>query len=372
MPGRLSHLDATRGIAIVAVVFMHAFFEPWDGVPRDQALLTRLLYFGGHAAVPGFLVISGYLFAADSGRPPGAVLGRKATAFVVPAVVWSVVALACGWWLGERALSGGALTELLTFSVSGQYYFVVVLFALMAGGLALRRVSDATLTQLVLVSVCLSLAMFALTEARADETRANTWTLVFRNPLYWAPYFLIGLRAGCAPFALGRSATVLGVALTVLLAATYLAQGDAPGGYPNSYFGLTIVLFTLVVAVLVAAFVSRMAAGAAPSVSGDSRAVSPLAWLGRLSFPIYLVHAPFFIGFLDERLLADSPDTYLARVLARWLIGLGGALALVVLLQFVLPARVAPLLGISPAPRAPRLVDERTPIRPRPRAPSRA
>ena len=75
----------------------------------------------------------------------------------------------------------------------------------------------------------------------------------------------------------------------------------------------------------------------------------PLAWLGGYAFAIYLVHMPFFVGFVTERYVAPSrlEDDWWRLMNAEFLVGFVTSLAFVWLTAKLWPRFGRELLGIG-------------------------
>ncbi|HET7738183.1 MAG TPA: acyltransferase, partial [Tepidiformaceae bacterium] len=90
---RVWRIDALKGVAIVLVVVMHAYFGAPDWAGAGERRLMEALYFMGHLVVPIFFVASGYLFGRER-RRDGESLRRKALTVIIPATAWAVIAVA--------------------------------------------------------------------------------------------------------------------------------------------------------------------------------------------------------------------------------------------------------------------------------------
>ena len=64
-PERIEEFDALRGIAILFVMYLHAYFGPWSTTPPGELLFLRLTHIVANSAVPVFLFMSGFLGARD-------------------------------------------------------------------------------------------------------------------------------------------------------------------------------------------------------------------------------------------------------------------------------------------------------------------
>jgi peptidoglycan/LPS O-acetylase OafA/YrhL len=342
--GRLAELDVLRAAAIIAVVFLHAYVLPPPGTPVWEVRAMHALHLFAHTAVPVFLFASGFLLARERARDDRSFWANKARRIFVPAFLMmaaiGVFRVAAEGWAPREAAEA-----FLRFNTAGQYYFVLVLLVCYA----LFRLAGPKLQARGIWAVAgLSLVVAAATigwyEARPPEGEGAVDA--YRNPLLWIGYYALGYAFGRSGWELSwpRAASVAGMALMALAAAFYVLQGEAGNGYPRSYFGISVFGFT-VGALLAYPALARRVLAALPPLAGASR------WLARYSFGIFLIHAPFFIGPVSLWLgLTGAEPAYLAGMAALAAFGLGGSLALLVLVDYLAPEPVAVLFGIEPRP----------------------
>ena len=122
---RDSSFDAFRGIAIIAVVAIHAI--PWEYY-RDYVVLSyrQVLNF----AVPSFLFISGYWLSKKSIRSIGdykSFLQKRLSRILIPYIFWSVVFLLYENNKTHNVSVTQILSTLLAGTASFHCYFVVVI-----------------------------------------------------------------------------------------------------------------------------------------------------------------------------------------------------------------------------------------------------
>lgn len=341
--GHLPEFDALRGLAIIFVLYLHAYFSPWEVTPHRDKLVMHSLHLVAHTAVPLFLFISGFLMARDHSPSFGDFLRRKGLRLGVPLIAWMTAALV------YRAVDQGGfdwplLKSFLLFDISGQFYYLFVLGVFLVLLYPLRSASRRTLGWVTAAAFAVNLATIAYYQESAIQ--GDFATLAYRNPLTWVFFPMFGLYAARA----WGDTRFRGPALLAVLAgmaalfAVYLVQGERLGGYPVSYFGVTVFLFSALAVVAIPGIASRV------SSSRVNPTLQPLAALGRYSFAIYLVHMPFFIGFVTERFVSDSDakDDFTLLMNAIFLIGFITALAFVVAVDVLFPRVGQLLLGIEP------------------------
>jgi peptidoglycan/LPS O-acetylase OafA/YrhL len=233
-----------------------------------------------------------------------------------------------------------ALHDLALFDISGQFYFI---WLLLVFGLLLtqaHRLSARAMWILVSASFVTNLIMVGFYEWHGGITGLYA-TLAYRNPLVWVFFPALGFALGRAgiPRLPGRIVAAAAVGMA-LIAAVYVFRGVRLDSYPVSYFGVTVFLFsTLGMAVypFAATWLLRL-----PGVA------RPLLGLSRYSFPIYLVHVPFAMGFGTKELLGDGADwsNYWLLLHANAAVGLFGSLAFVRETEKLSPWLGRTLLGV--------------------------
>jgi surface polysaccharide O-acyltransferase-like enzyme len=307
---------------IVTIVLIHALPPPWDpGASPWVRWLHQVTRFG----VPGFLLASGFLYAA--GPSDLAVAGRRLRRILVPYLVASLLAQL--WHLAHASASptGNVWKDLLFASSFGPYYYVFVIAPLVALSPAFARLPRPALLA----------AAAALLAAQWAVEAAEVWRLDFywhlRNPLLWWAYFAIGwclraeharLSAWLAP----RRAGAVAALAAAVAALTWLASDAA--GMPRTAARTASWLDVYAILALVAA-----AAGFFARSRG-------LRALSDATYAVYLYHL-FFLYAAQEALgaLARGPGAVLLPFAA----GLLGSLALVALARRILGPRARDWLG---------------------------
>lgn len=339
---RILEFDVMRGFAIVLVVFMHAYFSPWDVTPRSEVFAMHLIHLFGHTAVPVFFFVSAFLLARDRTPSFAAFANRKLRKIYLPLVFWMIAALAYRVWQ-EGGMTPALWKALLLFDVSGQYFFLVVLVVFMGGFYFLRNASPHVLGWVAVAAFAVSLSATLFYELSGISD-----VYAYRNPAVWVFFYAFGFYAGHRWTSLEPLGAFLkpGLAAMACILAAYVIQGEFFDDYPVSYFGLTVFLFSsaaLVVYPGLVRQVQRLALG--------QRILAPFASLSRYAFAIYLVHMPFFIGWLTNREVSDSStwnDDYFKLMTGLFIVGFAGALLFVTTVARVAPRLAAELLSIEP------------------------
>ena len=120
------YFDFLRGIAIIAVVGIHAFIVPenYDGLLNLVGITCRQLL---HFAVPLFLVISGYFLSRhDISNKNDYVrfLRQHIPQVYVPMIIWSIP-----WIILDLRGSGGLLYNMVMWVTGGIsiFYFITLI-----------------------------------------------------------------------------------------------------------------------------------------------------------------------------------------------------------------------------------------------------
>jgi peptidoglycan/LPS O-acetylase OafA/YrhL len=325
---RVAALDGVRGIAIAAVVGLHAFAWPANGVRGVDIffvlsgfLITTLLMneWAANGAV-GFRS-----FYARRARRLLPALAVTIAGYLTVAVVTDhhireavVASLVAGTYttnligFTSHPNLGGPLSHTWSLAAEEQFYLVwpVVLFLVLRGrrrpaiGLLLVGIVAVAVEQSVLPEATRNMTEWRLTGA--PDTRST------------------GLAMGClcalcvpALSRLPASARSAG-RLVVPLSLTIVGGGLFVAGFDfYSMGGLTI--FCAAVAVLL------VRATDGTSLTSRALSLAPLVWLGRISYSLYLYHFPILIAFgapanrsISRRILAVELSVLAAALSFRY------------------------------------------------------
>ncbi|MEP7216049.1 MAG: acyltransferase [Anaerolineaceae bacterium] len=340
---RIREFDVMRGTAIILVVYLHSYFSAWDVTPHREVVAMHVIHLFAHTAVPVFFFVSAFLLALDSTPTFRQFASRKLRTILVPLAFWMAASFAYHTWQ-----AGGVTAQLwrslLLFDISGQFYFLVVLVMFMAGFYFLRRASTATLGWLAIAAFVINLAAIVIYER--STISGDFAVLAYRNPAVWVFFYAFGFYAGRRWRSLDELSALWRPAALALgaIGAGYMVQGEWLGGYPVSYFGLTVFLFSCASLVVYPALVR-----ACLRARFGAMLLRPVSGLSRYAFAIYLVHMPFFVGWLTTELVSDSPmnDDFFKLMNALFVVGFCGSLLFVVTVASLFPRGASVLLAID-------------------------
>jgi len=341
--GYFPELDVLRGVAIVFVIYLHAYFSAWEVTPRREVVAMHTIHLFAHAAVPVFLFVSGFLLAGEPPAPFREFAKRKGVALGLPLVVWMTAAFAYRAW-DEGGISWRLVRALLLFDISGQYYYLFVLAVFLISGFFVRSWSATTLGRVAAAAFVVNLATVLYYEA--SELTGTFATLAYRNPLSWVFFFVLGLfiARGRGRLELpGRLVATGALGMAGILLA-YLIQGEFFDYYPVSYFGVTTFLFSCLSVVVY----PSLAHGLVVTPWGGVL-LSPFRWLSRYAFAVYLVHMPFFVGYVTNRYVTGSSlsDDYFKLMNSLFAVGFISSLAFVVAVDLVAPRWLSQMAGVE-------------------------
>ena len=348
----IPEFDVLRGTAIVFVVYLHAYFSPWDVTPHSEVLAMHIIHLFAQTAVPVFFFMSAFLFAGDSSPSFARYAVAKVRRVVIPMLFWMTLALFYRVWR-EGGLTEYLWHHYLLFDIAGQYYYLVVLAILMVAFFFVRDWPVERLGVLAVAAFAVNLA--TIYYYQSSTIHGTFATLAYRNPLVWVFFYAFGLYAGRRFGTLEWTRPLLWPALAGMacVAAVYFVLGEGYGIWSVSYFAVTIFLFSCFSLVAYPALVYHVMRTAAGMF-----ALRPAVFLSRYAFAIYLVHMPFFVGYLTNRFI--SPWTavnteWFLLMNSLFIFGFVTATAFVVLMGALLPRLSAELLGINPKRLEPRV-----------------
>ncbi|SDE11070.1 acyltransferase family protein [Paraburkholderia lycopersici] len=304
--GRASYIDALRGFAALTVVIAHLTITWRQPGPIEAAVIEsplRILW-GGHQAVILFFVLSGFALTRMIDGMPGYSYGRYFCARVVRLYIPYLASLTI-------ALAGYAVLKKLGFNWPAGWMDVVgptsdtrtlVEHAMMIGPLDIRAINPPIWTiaeemriSLIFPAILMLVKRFDFKAVMAAYATSLTiawvglrfndtfpvWNAQLGPLIHYTTFFFLGswLSYNVSEFgACVERKTALRWSLGILAALLYAYSFDSPWGYTARLLGdLSIGIASALVIVLCHA-------------STVSLFAKPGAWLGRISFSVYLNH----------------------------------------------------------------------------------
>ena len=333
----VAHFDLLRGAAIVAVVYLHAYFTAWPGVSQHGIAAVRGVHLVAHGAVPLFFLLSAFLQAQGGRESVGVHLRRRWWSTWFPALVWMMASL------GYRMVNDGASSTLardfVLFNISGQFYFVWLLLLFGVALTQARRVLPSRWPMLIVGAFMLNLVTVVLYERNGGLGGLDS-TLAYRNPSAWVFFPVLGFWLGQRGFD-AMPVRVVASALVMMVGAAglYFVQGLHFDHWPTSYFGVSVFAFSAAAMCVYPALAKLVV---------RSWVAAPFVALSRYAFPIFLVHLPFVMGFGTREILGDgaSWSNYWVLLHANAIVGFAVSVALVRELDKASPRLGAIIFGV--------------------------
>ena len=321
---RFPEVDVLKAAGILGVVLIHslrAHFHPQ--LSSQEAWLLELLRF----AVPGFLSVSGFLYATREPVPFAQTL-RRLRRILIPYLLASVAAEIFWHELGGEPQTGSVVKDLLVGAAFGPYYYVFLIVVLVILSPSLPLLPRRALP----VLFALSFAAQGLLENGIGNPPDLLWAV--RNPLRWAAYFLAGwwVRLHYAEVAAqvvrqrSRWALAFGVpaaGLAALLASELWPAARRSASWLEIW-AIVCLLFVL--------------------CCGRAPASAPVRALSDATYAIYLFHL-FFVVRVQYAFPAPPGSIALVPILLPWLAGMGGSLAIIGLGRVLLGRRSRDWIG---------------------------
>lgn len=298
-PHRLPEIALLRSVALVVVVGVHAL--P-DGTASTSGLSEQWITDAAFFAVPALVFAAGQL-AARNPLPRGGIR-RRLEGLLGPYLALSVVAIGLRTWSDAFPPIESPAADLLVGATFSPYHLVLTLVLMTVATPVLLRLRGA-------------MASGALVIAVVAQAAVQVWGGPFfwrlRNPLLWLAFYLAGILAWRHRDRLGRWT----------------------GAWPGLFLFWSIATAAVLVVPEHTARRDLVTLGAAWLMvatlwlAGRSVKRLPRAgWgIGRVAYLLYLAHVPFVIVVTGP---AGAPVPSL-RAAAGWIIGLIGALSVIVI-----------------------------------------
>ncbi|WP_051055715.1 acyltransferase [Allocoleopsis franciscana] len=199
---RLPEFDLLRSLAIIGVVIIH-ITAPLD-LYAHQGVFVYYLFVSIHLAqrfcVPVFLIISGFFltYKIENQQNPTLILKKRLLRIIPPYLFWSSFFYFLDVVLGERNFNLFLLLkDLLTGSVVGSYYFVVLIIQFYVLWWLLSKLKVWNYTKLLMISLGIQIIITSYLYYYLFQVHYfPVIDLMYRFIAAWSFYFVLGLCLG--------------------------------------------------------------------------------------------------------------------------------------------------------------------------------
>lgn len=276
---RVFWFDFLRGLAILMVVSIHTFAATMQqgSLASDLTILLRQVL---NCAVPLFLAISGYFLAKKkSERSYLQLWKRQIPKVYIPTLIWSLPYLALYVWQGHSWLKGIVMFAVCGFSI---YYFIALIIQYYLLFPVLQKVkTGGVVLAFVITMLAISFVSYLVGKGYGMSS------IIIGGPFpVWLVFFVIGIYLG------NRKNRIYSLWPWLLCLVGGLMLSFFEAKWVNRY-GIKPSSHVYSLAVIMLLFSEKVQS----LFTYDNWIVKAFAYLGRISFGVYLVHC-FFIGFI--------------------------------------------------------------------------
>lgn len=286
---RINYWDSCKGLAIIAVVAIHASsgtgnFKEWSFNWLFGLSLRQLIDF----AVPLFLAMSGYFSEKSPHKDPLAFYKSRATRILVPYIIWTMIYIALK--NPYDLLSAREIIKAILLGTGIEIgYFVIVLFQFILITPALAKIQTPTHHIAIIIAATLVGSSFTYYYTAFHRLSifsnfpANAILFFVWYPFYHAGYFIS--RHMRDHIANKPRIAVPAIVYSILLACA-LIEGLYWAINQNYPLGVSQLKATS----LAASFALFIITLYAEKLNTPLHTASALSWLGKNSYAIYLTH----------------------------------------------------------------------------------
>lgn len=315
-PSRLTHIDALRGIAALWVVLFHEFGKG-PLYERTPSPLPLAIFTWGHLGVAIFFVLSGFVVTKSLGQAPidgrgaGRFLARRYARLLPPYYVSILIVLAFA--------GASTVLESEPFLLEGRPFSWTSLLAHLT---LLQAVLDIDEFSSVYWSLCYEAMYYAMLALLAwgvsrVAIRSEQWS----NALAWvlAPTAVAALALGMIVVAVPAQVIVLFYAFLAGAIVQWAAAGTLPTAALLAYLigvlGIAIRHWDPFALTVVLTCAALWWLPHRPRLDA-TLAKAPFQFLGKISYSVYLIHAPLLsaVGFVVLQFLDEGVVARLVRL----------------------------------------------------------
>ena len=293
MTDRIKYYDSLRGIAIIAVVFIHSLSYKDHSTIGISVFFRQLINF----AVPLFLGISGFFLAKKDIQTTNEYLlflKKQITRVYVPYLFWSIGFFAMYVLLFHKLSAVDMIMNVLTFQSAPIFYFVALIIQYYLLFPFLKKYLPKIVVPSIIVSLMACVAIF-LYKYYYDTTLP---LIVYAgNFLTWVMFFVLGLF-------LGTRKININPRLLLILILIFLVASNFETYFQFEYIGS---ITEAVTAVKISSFI--YSGLLLVYFLNFKRNWTLFSDLGVVSYTVFLMHLlvlPFVKHFSDKVLNQDS------------------------------------------------------------------
>ena len=281
MSSRNEYFDFLRGVAIMMVVAIHTVphvtgYNSWQ---EDFILVVRQIM---NCAVPLFLAISGYFLSRKVLDNKSNILNfwkKQISRVLIPMIIWGM-----GWFVAailiNHSLSNIFLNLILLFCGGfSVYYFVALIIQCYIILPILTKCNWGG----VIACGMLSLVAIVITSYYINYNGNNYPLLLYAGPIYlWIIFFMLGIYIAKNPnkdyLTIGITVTLIGLILQII-ESKFLLE------YIGKGIGIKTSSFIFSAGVILCALSQKT-----QEAFKSSKITQYIAWIGEVSFGVYLIH----------------------------------------------------------------------------------
>ncbi|MGB6084283.1 acyltransferase [Moheibacter sp.] len=186
---RIKYYDSLRGIAIIAVVFIHCLSYQDSSTLELSVLFRQVINF----AVPLFLAISGFFIvdkSVENRKDYFNFLKKQIPRVYIPYLVWSLIFLVVNVFIFNSDSLFGMLKKIIVFQSVPIFYYV----ALIIQYYILFPVFKLNIKKWIWISIILSLSAAVTTFALKAKFNMTFPLIIYAgNFLTWMMFFVLGM-----------------------------------------------------------------------------------------------------------------------------------------------------------------------------------
>lgn len=284
---RIEYYDFLRGIAIIMVVCIHTFTVSKMDTPVNacNAYIRQIL----NCAVPIFLALSGYFCGKkilSTKREMFKFWRKQIPKVYLPTLFWSLPYLLISIKKGDMSMDSITIDVLMYFICGLSIYYFIALIIQFYLLLPILQKYSSVMMPLSVISSFLSIIFITY----INDIKGTSYPLIIYAGTFvvWFVFFMLGIHYSkrAAQGSLKPAITITVIGLILEICETYWLNTNYSGG-----FGIKTSSFIYSIGVVMLILSPKM-----KSLYKSNRLTSIVAYIGNISFGIYLVHCLIIEG----------------------------------------------------------------------------